>query len=148
MGKGTEKRRRAKIIRIRVDEKEEAAIKELADQRGISPPALLRLTLLNVPPGPRVRRGSVNAQAVAKFLGVLGRTADAVRSSLAEFGKVNSNVNQIAHALNAGRPPETVMNIIETTLQEHRAAMESHNEIVRDLLELRTMAMHALGYER
>jgi hypothetical protein len=70
-----------------------------------------------------------------------------MKASLAEYGKVNSNVNQIAHNLNAGRPPERMMALIETVLQEHREARERHEEALRDFFELRTLGMKALGLE-
>jgi Mobilization protein NikA len=147
MSKGSDKRRRTKIIRIRVDEKEHAAINKLADQHGLPPPALLRQTLLNVPPPARARRPSADVKAVAQLLGTLGRTADAIRASLAELGKVNSNVNQIARSLNAGRPPERIMSLLETTLQEHFTALQLHDEILRDFLEIRLPLLQALGAE-
>ena len=52
---------------------------------------------------------------------------------LAELGKIGSNVNQIAYHLNAGRPPERVHDSIELAL--------------RDLAELRTACLQAIGME-
>ncbi len=70
---GSETRKRNQRLTIRFDEVEAAAIKELADRRGLSPGALLRHTLLNVPPGPGVRRPSTDAQAIARILAALGK---------------------------------------------------------------------------
>ena len=146
-GRGSEKRRRAKIIRIRVDEKEESSIKELAEKRGISPPALLRLTLLNVPPGRSARRARVNDRLMAQFLAQLAGARDVLKSSVAELGKSGSNLNQIAHVLNTDRTPESVMNILRDTLESHFEAIEEHKQAVRDLEELRTAGMNAMGLE-
>lgn len=52
---------------------------------------------------------------------------------LAELGKIGSNVNQIAFHLNAGRPPDRVHNSLELAL--------------RDLAELRTACLQAIGQE-
>jgi Mobilization protein NikA len=100
---GSEKRRRAKIIRIRVDEKEAAAVRELADKRGLSTGALLRQTLLNIPPGPAVRRPSADAKALGLVLGALG--------------KIGSNLNQLVHYANMGR---TLEGSLEETLRDLR----------------------------
>ena len=52
----------------------------------MSPGALIRQTLLNVPPGPNVRRPSIDTKLLAK--------------TLAELGKIGSNINQIAYRYN------------------------------------------------
>ena len=61
------------------------------------------------------------------------------------MGKAGSNLNQIARVLNADRPPETVMNILPTTLQAQ--VVQEHKQAVRDLEELRTAGMDAIGLE-
>ena len=81
------------------------------------------------------------------YLAANARLSDAVRARLAELGKASSNVNQIAHMLNADAAPQRIMNLIETTLQEHRDAQAKHQDVLDDLYELRTLAMEALGYE-
>lgn len=53
---------------------------------------------------------------------------------LAEPGKIGSNINQIAHRLNAGCPGDVVEGSIEAAMSE--------------LLEWRMALMQALGYER
>ena len=66
-----------------------------------------------------IRRPSVNDKAVAKLL--------------AQLDKIGSNVNQLAHYANAGRPIGRMSNSIELAL--------------RDLAELRLACLQALGRE-
>ena len=86
----------------------------------MSPGALIRQTLLNVPPGPSVRRPTADTKLLAKVL--------------AELGKIGSNINQIAYHLNAGRPGDVTEGSIDAAL--------------RELLEWRTALMQSLGFER
>ena len=69
------------------------------------------------------------------------------KPSEAELGKSGSNLNQIAHVLNTDRPPERIMNLLEATLQAHLEALQHHEQAVRDLEELRTAGMNAMGLE-
>jgi hypothetical protein len=114
------KRRRTKFVIARLNDEEHAAIAAIADKRGLSPGALIRLTLLNVPPTPGVRRPTADVKLLAQVL--------------AELGKIGSNINQIAYHLNAGRPGDVMEGSIDAALTE--------------LLEWRMALMQALGYER
>ncbi len=114
------KRQRTKFLTARLTPGEHAAIAQLADKRGLSPGALIRQTLLNVPPGPSVRRPTADTKLLAKVL--------------AELGKIGSNINQIAYHLNAGRPGDVTEGSIDDAL--------------RELLEWRTALMQSLGFER
>jgi hypothetical protein len=49
--------------------------------------------------------------------------------------------------LNTDRPPERIMNLLEATLQAHLEALQHHEQAVRDLEELRTAGMNAMGLE-
>lgn len=119
MSKST-KRLRNKIIPVRVNEKEGAAITALAEKLGITPGAIVRQTLLNVVPGRGTRCRSVDTKLLSKVL--------------AEMGKIGSNINQIAYHLNAGRPGDRIEGRIDDAL--------------RELLEWRTAVMQAIGAER
>lgn len=119
-GKGSSKRQRTKFVIARLTPDEHAAITTLADKRGMSPGALIRQTLLKVPPGPNVRRPTADTKLLAK--------------ALAELGKIGSNINQIAYHLNAGRPGDRIEDSLDAAL--------------RELLEWRTVLMQALGHER
>lgn len=120
MNSGSQKRKRTKFVIARLSDQEHAAIIELADKRGMSPGALIRQTLLGVPPGPNTRRPTVDTKLLAQVL--------------AELGKIGSNINQIAYHLNAGRPGDVMEGSIDGALHE--------------LLEWRMALMQALGYER
>lgn len=136
------------ILTARFNEQEKAALAEKAAHAGMTRSAFIRFAALGTPPPRGQRVLNIEHAEMIQFLERSARVADAARLSAAEFGKVNSNVNQIAHQLNAGRPPERIMNLIETTLNEHRQAMKRHDDVLRDMLELRTLAMRATGYER
>jgi hypothetical protein len=57
----------------------------------------------------------------------------AVSRLLGQLGKIGSNINQIAHHLNSGLPGDRVTDSLEMAL--------------RDLMELRTPILQALGVE-
>jgi Bacterial mobilisation protein (MobC) len=118
----SDKRQRTKIVPVRVSPVEHAAITALADKRGLSPGAIIRQTLLDVPPGPTVRRPSADTKLLAHVL--------------AELGKIGSNINQIAYRYNIsdGRPTGNIEAALDAAL--------------RELLEWRTALMQALGYDR
>ena len=111
---GSENRKRTKILTARVDAEESRIIKEKAKAAG-GVSALFRIAVL----GYKLPKSKVDTQAVARLL--------------AELGKIGSNVNQIAKHLNAGRPGDTMENMLTETL--------------RDLLEMRGVCMRALGLE-
>lgn len=58
----------------------------------------------------------------------------------AEAGKQGSNLNQLTHILNAGRPPERFMGLLEDCLANVRM-------VQTDMLEIRGQCMRALGLE-
>jgi hypothetical protein len=114
------KRIRTKFVIARLSPHEHAAIMALAGKRGMSPGALIRQTLLNVPPGPNTRRPTVDEKLLSQLI--------------AELGKVGSNLNQIAKHLSAGRPGDRVQGAL--------------GDALRDVSEWRTMLMQAIGEER
>ena len=86
--RGSQKRIRRRKIPVACDDQEFFQIDERARAVGLSRPSFLRASGLGTP-GPRARRApTVNAEA-------LGR-------AMAALNKVGSNVNQMAHGLNAG----------------------------------------------
>jgi hypothetical protein len=119
MSSGSQKRRTTAQIKVNCTPDQKAAIADKADATGYSPAAICLNALLNTPL-PARRRPSVNTELLAKTLG--------------ELGKIGSNINQIAHHLNAGRPGDRVEGSLEAALA--------------DLLEWRGALMQALGYER
>jgi hypothetical protein len=113
---GSEKRQRAKgavLVRLLPDER--AAVEEKAREVGLSLASFLRACGLGTP-GPRARRSpTVNAEA-------LGR-------AVAALNKVGSNLNQIAHVLNAGGSGLTTQECL-AALAETRAAAAAIRDIV------------------
>src|ERR1019366_948955 len=101
-------------LTARVNAEELRIVKEKAEAAG-GVSALFRTAVL----GYKLPKSKIDTQAMAKLL--------------AELGKIGSNINQIAYHLNAGRPGDTVENMLTETL--------------RDLLEMRGGCMRALGLE-
>lgn len=112
---GTEKRQRNKVLQVRLTDAEFAQIEAMADRAELTPASFARSILLDAPAPRAKRRPAVDTAQVAKMLG--------------ELGKIGSNINQIAHQINAG-----------TGTSSH--AIES---ALRDLSEIRTACMEALG---
>jgi hypothetical protein len=84
---GSQKRVRALKIPVACDETEFVQIDDRARAVGLSRPSFLRACALGTP-GPRAQRTPpVNAEALAR--------------AMAALNKVGSNLNQIAHVLNA-----------------------------------------------
>lgn len=85
---GSQRRQRDKALKIALDAAEWAVVAERAEACGLSRSSYGRASLLGTP-GPRARRTPpVNAEALAR--------------ATAALNKVGSNLNQIAHVLNAG----------------------------------------------
>jgi hypothetical protein len=112
---GSERRQRSKLLQIRMTPDELAEIAEQADRAGLTVPSFAREILLSAPAPRARRRPSVEAETLGRFLG--------------ELGKVGSNLNQIAHQLNAGRGASP-------------AALDA---ALRDVSDLRAAIMQAMG---
>jgi hypothetical protein len=143
---GSEKRQATVQRNLRFTPAHHAALCKLAEAQGQSLSALTLNALLNVPL-PRTRRPKADDKLMAQFFAELARARDALKSSEAELGKSGSNLNQIAHVLNTDRPPERIMNLVEATLHAHQEVVQEHKQAVRDLEELRTAGMNAIGLE-
>lgn len=143
---GSQRRRTTKRINVNCTPEHYAAISRITGAHGQSPSALALHTLLGVPL-PRSRRPRADDQLMRQFFAELARARDALKPVEAELGKSGSNVNQIAAVLNADRPPATVMNILKETLLAHQEAVQALEQFIRDLEELRTAGMNAMGLE-
>jgi hypothetical protein len=143
---GSQRRRTTKRINVNCTPERYDAISKLTEAYGQSPSALALHTLLGIPL-PRSRRPRADDELMRQFFTEIARARDALKPVEAELGKSGSNVNQIAAVLNADRPPETVMNILKETLLAHQQAVEAVEEFIRDLRELRTAGMNAMGLE-
>jgi hypothetical protein len=112
---GSEKRQRSKPVSVRFLPSERAAVEEKAREVGLSLASFLRACGLGTP-GPRARRSpSINAEALAR--------------ATAALNKVGSNLNQIAHVLNAGGAARTAQECF-AALAETRAAAAAIRQIV------------------
>jgi hypothetical protein len=113
---GSEKRQRARgavLVRLLPDER--ATIEEKARNTGLSLASFLRACGLGTP-GPRAKRSTpIDAEALAR--------------ATAALNKVGSNLNQIAHVLNAGGSGITTQECF-AALTEVRAALSRILEIV------------------
>jgi hypothetical protein len=149
MARGTEIRQRKIVLTARFNDAEAAAIRERADRHGQSVGGLIRKALeLDELAMATIRRPPANSKAVALFLGAQGKARDVIEHCQADLGKASSNTNQIARVLNAGRPPERVMGLLESVLREQLTGQMLLNEAIRDILELRRAGMQSLGFER
>jgi len=112
---GSEKRKRQASIGVRLTDHEFSIIADFADRAELTPASYARQVLLDSPPPRARRRPAVEKQQLAKLLG--------------EIGKIGSNVNQIAHHLNAGVG----------------ASSRSVDDAMADVREMRDAVMKALG---
>ena len=112
---GSENRQRGKPVSVRLLPDEKTALKEKASAAGLSVPSFLRASALGTP-GPRAKRApTINAEALAR--------------ATAALNKVGSNINQIAHYLNAGGPTVAAQECF-AALAEARAAAAAIRQIV------------------
>ena len=143
---GSEKRRATVQRNLRFTPAQNEALCKLAEAHGHSLAALVVHKCLG-DPLPRQRQPRANEQLLRQFYTECARTRDALKPTEAELGKSGSNLNQITHVLNTDRAPESVMNILESTLQAHFEVLQLVAQAVRDLLELRTAGMNSIGLE-
>lgn len=112
---GSERRQRGKPVSVRLLPDEKAALKEKASAAGLSVASFLRASGLGTP-GPRAKRApTINAEALAR--------------ATAALNKIGSNINQIAHYMNAGGAITTAQECF-AALAEARAAAAAIREIV------------------
>ena len=144
---GSQRRRVTERIAINCTPAQKSAIKEKADAAGLSPSAICLAILLDAPL-PHRRQPTVNEAAMTAFLGRIATMSDALRDQTAALGKPGSNLNQVAHMLNANAAPQRIINITESAIEEVRALVATFQAAAEDMKELRTMGMGALGFER
>lgn len=102
---GSETRQRGGVARMRLSAQEQAQLEAAAERAGMTVSSFMRHQCLGSA-GPRaVRRPPVERAALAQLLG--------------QLGKVGSNLNQIARALNSDRD---ILHDIAATLTEVREA--------------------------
>lgn len=123
----SEKRRRGRrrvaepksaFVRLRCTEKQHADLAERADRAGLSVAAYMLAMSLGEEAPRGARRPPIERRLIAKLLG--------------ETGKIGSNINQIARALNMGRTDPDALQL---------APIQAELSLIRDAL------MAALGRE-
>ena len=125
----SEKRQKTKSRGVRYTPAEDAIVMAKAPAFGGFSAMVRHLTL-----GASLPAGRADREAIALLSGELGRLRT-------DMGKPWSNLNQIAHHLNAGRPGDTISGALNAALLEHE-------QVIRTLEELRLACMQALGFER
>jgi hypothetical protein len=111
----SERRVRKRILTIRLSDEEYAAIDQAAERAGLVVGSYARSVLLGAPAPRQVRRPPVERRELVRLLG--------------ELGKVGSNLNQLAHMANTGRPTDRRGLLI----------------IAKSLVEVRNAILQALG---
>jgi hypothetical protein len=144
---GSQKRKTTARIAVNCTPAQKALIVEKARAFELSPSAICLAMLLDAPLPRRRHQPTVKDNALTAYLAATAKIKDALKDSLAELGKSGSNLNQIAYMLNANTAPPRIMNIIESAINEHTVLVARHEEVFKDLDELRTMAMDAWGLE-
>jgi hypothetical protein len=106
---GSEKRQRAHVVRMRLDDAEQAKLEARASASGLAVGAYLRACALETA-GVRARpRAPVDRELLAR--------------TNADLNRVGNNINQIAHALNSGRDPPSFLAEAMTDLRGVLAAI-------------------------
>jgi hypothetical protein len=143
---GSQKRRVTARIAVNCTPAQKSAILKKTAAGGVSPSALALNSMLDAPMR-RTRSPRADDALMRQFFTELARARDALKPIEAELGKSGSNLNQITHVLNTDRAPESVMNILNATLEAHHDVLQHLDQAVRDLLELRTAGMNTMGLE-
>lgn len=87
----SEKRERGKQVLVRLSEAEHAELEERASRSGLTLPSYLREQCFTKPKTRSTHRPPIEREELAKLLG--------------QFGKIGSNLNQLARAANMNEPP-------------------------------------------
>jgi hypothetical protein len=125
--RGSEKRQRTVIIQSRVGPDEMATVQAKADAAGVSISELIRYAVLNY----RLPRSRIDQQLLSLVLNKL-------QNIQGDFGKIGSNINQLAHYANMERWQANSI----------AAALEDFMQGVRTLDEIRLECLRAIGSER
>jgi len=111
--KKSEKRQRNKFITVRATDAEKQAFLDLAQKSGLSPADYFRKSTL----GSKPLKPTIDTKLLAKML--------------AEWGRIGSNLNQIARHYNSGTPTDQALG----------------QEIIAKIEDIRTDLRKSLGYD-
>jgi hypothetical protein len=89
---GTEKRRKSKVVGVRLNEEDYAALLNEAEAHNLTPPSYIREYKLKTTGVRSRRRPAADVAAISELY--------------AKLNRIGNNINQIAHAMNAGQVEE------------------------------------------
>ena len=115
------KRTSTRQVNVRLTAEEAVRLDEIVNNAGVSAAGYLKAAAFNRPPPRAAARVDANATMLRQLLG--------------HMGKLGSNANQIARAVNTGN------------LTDYREARRSLDGIDRQLSEMRSQLLLALGIE-
>jgi len=99
-------------------------------------------------PLPRHRQPTINHEKMEAYLAAAAKLADDINRDRADLRKSGLNIEEIVQLLNTGTDPASILNQIESAVEQFRADVAKANEALDDLKELKTIAKEALGIER
>ena len=133
---GSQKRRKTAAVRVPCLPSQRAELDELAARAGQPVSVLCLNALLGLPlPPKRHRPAAADSLAVVRLSGVMGQFKS-------ELSRVGSNLNQVAHHLNAGRDETSLQHTTAATVMELQAAVA---QIQADIRPACVAILEALG---
>lgn len=111
MTSGSEKRQRNKLVQIRISDAEHTQLAEAADKAGLTLASYARQLVLAAPTPRQGRRPAADKAELGRIV--------------AHLGKIGGNLNQLAHAGNAGAAVDAV------ALAEELADLERTRALIR-----------------
>lgn len=99
-------------------------------------------------PLPRHRQPAINNKTMVSRLAASPEFADALEHQRVELRKSRLKLDEIVQLLNSGTRPASIMNLIESAVQECRVTFAEGRETLEDWKEFYTMAEEAPGPKR
>ena len=96
---------------------------------------------------PRKRQPTKSDKKMAAYLAAAAKFEDTLKHDYAELRSSGSKFEKIVLMLNAGTDPASIMNLVESAVEQTRATLRA-SQAVHDLEELKTKAKEALGLEQ
>jgi hypothetical protein len=99
-------------------------------------------------PLPRHQQPTINDKKRASCLAAATDFADALEQHLAEVRKSRSNLDEIVRLLNTGTDPASIINIIESAIEDCRVSFAKGGKTLGDFKEVLATDDEAPGRER
>jgi len=99
-------------------------------------------------PLPHRRQPTINDEKMAAYLAAAAEFTDALERQLAELRKSRSNLDEIVHLLKTGSDPASIMNIIESAVEECRGTFANGGKTLGEFKEVFAKDDEAPGSER